>query len=139
MEPGNNEPMIFGFGFDETGHHTPLTWDDVLEGGHAKYKRVWLHLDRHSAQAQGWLFRKSGLDRVTVQALLQEETRPRAAVVPRPLRSNVPSNSPSARTQYGKETLASGGGQADRGSMSIQREPDTLVSDTLETKGSTIS
>lgn len=79
MEPGNNEPMIFGFGFDEAGHHTPLTWDEVLEGGHAKYKRVWLHLDRHSAQAQGWLYRKSGLDRVTVQALLQEETRPRAA------------------------------------------------------------
>jgi zinc transporter len=48
-------------------------------GGHAKYKRIWLHLDRQSAQAQGWLYRKSGLDRVTVQALLQEETRPRAA------------------------------------------------------------
>ena len=79
MEPGNNEPMIFGFGFDEAGHHTPLTWDEVLEGGHAKYKRIWLHLDRHSAQAKGWLYRKSGLDRVTVQALLQEETRPRAA------------------------------------------------------------
>ena len=63
MEPGNNEPMIFGFGFDEAGHHTPLTWDEVLEGGHAKYKRIWLHLDRHSAQAKGWLYRKSGLDR----------------------------------------------------------------------------
>ena len=79
MEPGNNEPLIFGFGFDEAGLPTPLTWDDVLEGGLAAHKRAWLHLDRHSAQAQGWLFRKSGLDRVTVQALLQEETRPRAA------------------------------------------------------------
>lgn len=79
MEPGNNEPLLFGFGFDEAGLHVPLTWDNVLDGGLAKYKRVWLHLDRQSAQAQGWLYRKSGLDRVTVQALLQEETRPRAA------------------------------------------------------------
>jgi zinc transporter len=79
VEPGNNEPLIFGFGFDETGLAHPLTWDDVLEGGLAKHKRAWLHLDRQSAQAQGWLYRKSGLDRVTVQALLQEETRPRAA------------------------------------------------------------
>nr|WP_321361087.1 zinc transporter ZntB [uncultured Hyphomonas sp.] len=79
MESGHKDPMIFGFGFDEAGLHTPLTWDDVLEGAHSKYKRVWIHLDRHSAQAQGWLYRKSGLDRLTVQALLQEETRPRAA------------------------------------------------------------
>lgn len=79
MEPESNEPLLFGFGFDEAGHVHPLTWNDVLDNGLTKYKRAWLHLDRHSAQAQGWLYRKSGLDRVTIQALLQEETRPRAA------------------------------------------------------------
>ncbi len=79
MEPGNNEPLIFGFGFDEAGVAHPLTWDDVLEDGWANYKRAWLHLDRHSAQAQGWLYRRSGLEKLVVQALLQEETRPRAA------------------------------------------------------------
>lgn len=79
MKPENNGPLLFGFGFDDAGQAFPLNWDDVLEGGLANYKRVWLHLNRNSAQTQGWLYRKSGLDRVTVQALLQEETRPRAA------------------------------------------------------------
>ena len=79
MEPGSGEPMHFGFGFDEAGTAHPLTWHEVLDGGLAKYKRAWLHLDRQSAQAQGWLYRKSGLGKLTVQALLQEETRPRAA------------------------------------------------------------
>jgi zinc transporter len=75
----SHEPLLFGFGFDATGAAHSLTWDDVLEGKLGVYQRAWLHLDRHSAQAQGWLYRKSGLDRLTVQALLQEETRPRAA------------------------------------------------------------
>ena len=79
MEPESGEPLLFGFGFDETGAAHPLTWHEVLDGGLAKYRRAWLHLDRQSAQAQGWLYRKSGLDRLSVQALLQEETRPRAA------------------------------------------------------------
>ena len=78
MAPDSGEPLLFGFGFDEAGTAHSLTWQAVLEGALAGYKRAWLHLDRHSAQAQGWLYRKSGLDRLTVQALLQEETRPRA-------------------------------------------------------------
>lgn len=79
MEPENGEPLLFGFGFDDAGAAHALTWDDVLEGCLSKYRRTWLHLDRQSAQTQGWLYRKSGLERLTVQALLQDETRPRAA------------------------------------------------------------
>ena len=79
LESGSGNPLHFGFGFDEAGAAHPLTWHDVLDGGLAKYRCAWLHLDRQSAQAQGWLHRKSSLDRLTVQALLQEETRPRAA------------------------------------------------------------
>jgi len=79
MEPENGEPLLFGFGFDEAGVAHVLTWDEVLEDGLSKYHRIWLHLDRQSAQTQGWLYRKSGLERLTVQALLQDETRPRAA------------------------------------------------------------
>ncbi len=72
------EPFLFGFGFDAEGHATPLTWAGVLHGDHLHYKRTWLHLNRHSHQTNGWLIRKSGLDRLTAQALLQEDTRPRA-------------------------------------------------------------
>ena len=79
MEPAGSDPLIFGFGFDEAGAAHVLTWHDVLNGACTTYRRAWLHLDRQSAQAQGWLHRKSGLDKLTVQALLQDETRPRAA------------------------------------------------------------
>lgn len=78
MDQASGEPLLFGFGFDEAGAAHPLTWQDVLDGGCRRFKRSWLHLDRQSAQVQDWLYRQSGLDRLTVQALLQEETRPRA-------------------------------------------------------------
>jgi len=72
------EPFLFGFGFAADGSATSLTWEDVLSGDIAKYARVWLHLNRLSRQAQGWVYRKSRLDKLATQALLQEDTRPRA-------------------------------------------------------------
>ncbi len=72
------EPFVFGFGFAADGTATPLTWEDVLSDKLATYPRVWLHLNRLSRQAQGWLYRKSGLDKVAAQSLLQEDTRPRS-------------------------------------------------------------
>lgn len=39
---------------------------------------VWLHLDRRSDVVQTWLYEHSGLDAIDVEALLSEETRPRA-------------------------------------------------------------
>ena len=39
---------------------------------------LWLHLDRRSDAVQTWLFEHSGLDALDVEALLSEETRPRA-------------------------------------------------------------
>lgn len=38
---------------------------------------LWVHLDRDSAEAKLWLERDSGLDELSVEALLAEETRPR--------------------------------------------------------------
>ena len=73
------EPFLFGFGFTADGAATPLTWEDVLSGDFSKYARVWLHLNRLSRQAQGWLYRKSGLDKLAAQSLLQEDTRPRSS------------------------------------------------------------
>ena len=72
------EPFLFGYGFAADGAATALTWEDVLSGDIAKYARVWLHLNRLSRQAQGWLYRKSGLDKLAAQSLLQEDTRPRS-------------------------------------------------------------
>jgi zinc transporter len=43
---------------------------------------LWVHLDRTREPAQRWLRERSGLDALVVDALLAEETRPRAAELP---------------------------------------------------------
>ncbi|KCZ88896.1 zinc transporter ZntB [Hyphomonas johnsonii] len=72
------DPFIFGYGFAADGAPTRLTWEDLISGKAAEYPRYWVHLNRLSKQAHGWIFRKSGLDRVVAHALVQEETRPRS-------------------------------------------------------------
>lgn len=39
---------------------------------------VWLHLDRRSEAVLTWLYAHSGIDEIDVEALISEETRPRA-------------------------------------------------------------
>ncbi|MEZ5953011.1 MAG: CorA family divalent cation transporter [Hyphomonas sp.] len=72
------DPLVFGYGFGADGTATPLEWKDVRENGHPDFQLVWLHLNRQSQKTQDWLIGKSGLDWLTADALLQEETRPRA-------------------------------------------------------------
>ena len=72
------QPLIFAFEFDESGETRRLSWDDVSSGpAEAPGKRRWLHLDRRSPEVRAWLGKKSGVDFVIGQALLQEDTRPR--------------------------------------------------------------
>jgi zinc transporter len=65
---------------DGRGGGHPLMWNGVREwkneDGH-----LWVHLDRTSAKAQSWLKKHSGLSSVICNALLAEETRPRAQVI----------------------------------------------------------
>ncbi|HPE47638.1 MAG TPA: CorA family divalent cation transporter [Hyphomonas sp.] len=77
-EQGDVAPLVFGYAFDADGSATPLSWNDVTQNGLAGHRLVWLHLNRQSGQTQDWLLNKSGLDWLTVDALLQDETRPRA-------------------------------------------------------------
>ena len=72
------DPFLFGFGFAADGAATPLTWQDVISGRLAEFPRYWLHLNRRSAEVQDWLEKHSGLDDLASEALVQEDTRPRA-------------------------------------------------------------
>lgn len=55
-----------------------LDWGD-LAGEPVPAPLLWVNLDRNSPAARDWLERSSGLDSLTVEALLQEDTRPRLA------------------------------------------------------------
>lgn len=42
---------------------------------------LWLHFDYSQPEAEEWLMESSGLDKVIAQALLEDETRPRATMI----------------------------------------------------------
>jgi len=68
--------LIFGMRVDEEGRAHDLTEEDV---GHLPPGNdfVWLHLDVGSDGAARWIHEASGIDPITQDALLAEETRPR--------------------------------------------------------------
>jgi zinc transporter len=73
-----NGPLLFGFGFDAEGKPTALEWTHVSRIKAFTYPRIWLHLNRSAPQAHAWLRKRSGLDKIVIEALLTEDTRPRA-------------------------------------------------------------
>lgn len=64
---------------DGTGGATIVDWVGI-RGWQADDGPIWIHLQRNVAESDRWLRDESGLDRFTVQALLEEDPRPRTAV-----------------------------------------------------------
>ncbi|MEQ8249115.1 MAG: zinc transporter ZntB [Alphaproteobacteria bacterium] len=62
------------------GATTVLDWDGVRQW-QTDQGPIWIHLQRNVAQSDRWLREESGLDQFTVQALLEDDPRPRTAVV----------------------------------------------------------
>ena len=71
-----DEGLIYAARLDGAGGGEALDWEGVRawRPGHGA---LWLHLNRHAADAQRWLAEESGLGALVVEALLAEETRPR--------------------------------------------------------------
>ncbi|MCA8979241.1 MAG: zinc transporter ZntB [Planctomycetes bacterium] len=70
-----DQALICAYGFDGAGGVRELDAGGV-RGWKPGEGWIWLHLDRTKAEA--WLRNESGLDRLTVEALLEVETRPRS-------------------------------------------------------------
>lgn len=66
--------------FDGAGNAIALDWSEAT-GASGDGAFEWVHLNRESERAQHWLAEESGLDPVVVEALLDEETRPRSAAI----------------------------------------------------------
>lgn len=62
--------------FDGSGHGKECGWDEIRHW-EPRQGLLWIHLDVHDPHARSWLEKESGLDDITVEALLAEETRPR--------------------------------------------------------------
>lgn len=70
-------PMVRGWLLDGQGGGRQVTWQDVLQWTPADGV-LWAHLDRQHPETRRWLREDSGLDELVVEAVLAEETRPRA-------------------------------------------------------------
>ncbi len=77
--PEVQAPLLFGFVFDADGKARKIEWEDIVTGALSAAPRAWLHLNRRSTQAESWLRHTSGIEELVADALLEEETRPRAS------------------------------------------------------------
>jgi zinc transporter len=68
--------LIWAFDVDTSGRGTELGWD-TLDGPLTDGFR-WVHLELEAEDARGWLHERSGLNEIECEALLADETRPRA-------------------------------------------------------------
>ncbi|MGP1310232.1 MAG: zinc transporter ZntB [Phycisphaerales bacterium] len=72
--------LICAYGFPESG--PPTTLDSAqVDSWNAQAGWVWIHLDRTSDEVEPWLHDAADLDDLAIEALLQEETRPRCEII----------------------------------------------------------
>ncbi|MEX0331171.1 MAG: zinc transporter ZntB [Puniceicoccaceae bacterium] len=76
---GNNSGLLNAFTLNGQGGGNALEWEHIRDW-HKEGAPLWVHLDRKSRKAQSWLRHDTGLSPVICNALLAEETRPRAQV-----------------------------------------------------------
>tara|TARA_R110001599_G_C12276584_1_gene662529 strand:+ start:15997 stop:16971 length:975 start_codon:yes stop_codon:yes gene_type:complete len=65
---------------DGNGGARDIDWDGI-DSWQPSDGALWVHLDRHGAETETWLRTHSGLRALHVDALLAEETQPRAAIM----------------------------------------------------------
>ncbi|MGB0908955.1 MAG: zinc transporter ZntB [Nitrospirales bacterium] len=68
--------LVFACRLDGHGGGDSLTWDGI-HAWSSEQGLLWIHLDRMGANSQRWLQEESHLNPIVVEALLEEETRPR--------------------------------------------------------------
>jgi len=73
------EGLLSAFVLDGKGGGNEISWDDI-RSWQPSIGTLWVHLDRAHPESGRWLREESGLDPLTCEALLAEETRPRSVV-----------------------------------------------------------
>jgi len=69
--------LVFSYILDGAGGGHTITWEDIKQWV-PEQGILWLHLDYKNERVQKWLNEASGLNPIISEALLEEETRPRA-------------------------------------------------------------
>jgi zinc transporter len=72
----SGDGLVFGYILNRDGSGKIVDWKDIRSLT-PEQGVLWLHLDYKSDKVRDWLNRESGIDPVSCEALLAEETRPR--------------------------------------------------------------
>lgn len=72
--------LIYGFVFDGNGGGKKIGWME-LKSWKPEHGILWLHFNYSSEDTRHWILKESGLDEVSAEALLTEETRPRTITI----------------------------------------------------------
>jgi len=72
--------LVYAFILDGRGGGQELGWQEVSDWT-PEQGTLWVHLDYSVEKVRNWLLRESGLDALSAEALLTEETRPRTSVI----------------------------------------------------------
>ena len=76
----SNDGLIYAWILNGEGGGKPIGWDDIIHW-QPSHGILWTHLEYSDENIQQWLMHESGLDHVTAEALLAEETRPRSVLI----------------------------------------------------------
>ncbi len=73
----DTDGLVFSYILDGKGGGTPIEWKKI-RAWKPEQGVLWLHLDYTDDRVQKWLAEESGIDPVLCEALVAEDTRPRA-------------------------------------------------------------
>ena len=73
----DNTGLLYAYLLDGQGGGERLDWDSVKQW-QPEHGVLWVHLEYSNPFVQQWVQQESGLDEITAEALLAEETRPRS-------------------------------------------------------------
>ena len=75
-----NDALICAYAFDDSGRAVAID-SGALESRTTAAGWLWIHLDRTNQATEHWLRDSAGLEPLVIEALLEEETRPRCASI----------------------------------------------------------
>ena len=80
MAERKSESLVFAFLVDEQGGGREAWWPQI-DAWKPEDGLLWLHFDRAAPETSHWLKNHGGLDPVVIDALLQQDSRPRCLAV----------------------------------------------------------
>src|SRR3990167_8024898 len=78
------ESLIAAFILDGKGGGRKISWDEVNKWT-PEQGILWIHLNYTAKRTVQWFKKSSGLDKITIAAMLAEDSRPRCVVSPQGL------------------------------------------------------